>query len=91
MALKKLSEFAKICGLNYEDIESVVRKENIKPRLMPMKYLDETMQDNVARVLFFEGKIKYLTFESKMNVKVSSTVPKDRVKELKDFVKTLQY
>jgi len=66
MALRKLSEFAKICGLNKRDIDSVVLKENIKPIRMPMQHLDETMQDHVARVLFFEGKIEYLTFENKI-------------------------
>lgn len=63
----KISEFAKICGVTYDAIDSVIRKENIIPRRLPMRHLDQHQQDLIAEILYFEGKIEFLTFESKIN------------------------
>ena len=62
----KISEFAKICGVDKVFIHSIIKKEKIITRRLPMQHLDESQQNIIARILFFEGKIKFLTFESKL-------------------------
>jgi hypothetical protein len=63
----KISEFAKICGVTYDAIDSVIRKEKIIPRRLPIRHLDKNQQLLIAKILYFEGKIEFLKFESKMN------------------------
>jgi hypothetical protein len=67
MSKLKISEFAKICGLRCDQIETVIKKEKIKPLRTPTRKLDNVQQTIIARILYFEGKIEWLTFESKMN------------------------
>jgi hypothetical protein len=64
----KLSKFAKICGVSVDLIQSVVSKENIITRRLPMQHLDTNQQNIIARILYFEGKIEFLTYESKINL-----------------------
>jgi hypothetical protein len=63
----KLSKFAKICGVSVDIIQSVVSKEKIITRRIPMQHLDTNQQNIIARILYFEGKIEFLTYESKIN------------------------
>ena len=67
MSNLKVSEFAKICGVRNDQIEKVIKKEKIKPLRTPTRKLDNVQQTIIARILYFEGKIEWLTFESKMN------------------------
>jgi hypothetical protein len=67
MSKLKISEFAKICGVRYDQIETVIKKEKIKPLRMPTRKLDNVQQTIIARILYFESKIEWLTFESEMN------------------------
>jgi hypothetical protein len=67
MSKLKISEFAKICGLRYDQIETVIKKEKIKPSRQSLRTLDNVQQTIIARILYFEGKIEWLTFESEMN------------------------
>jgi hypothetical protein len=67
MSKLKISEFAKICGVRWDQIETVIKKEKIKPLRTPIRKLDNVQQTIIARILYFEGKIEWLTFESEMN------------------------
>jgi hypothetical protein len=67
MSKLKISEFAKICGVRCDQIETVIKKEKIKPLRTPTRKLDNVQQIIIARILYFESKIEWLTFESKMN------------------------
>jgi hypothetical protein len=67
MSKLKISEFAKICGVRDDQIETVIKKEKIKPLRTPIRKLDNVQQTIIARILYFEGKIEWLTFESEMN------------------------
>ena len=67
MSKLKISEFAKICGVRDDQIETVIKKEKIKPSRKSVQTLDNVQQTIIARILYFEGKIEWLTFESKMN------------------------
>ena len=67
MSKLKVSEFAKICGVRDDQIRTVIKKEKIKPLRAPTRKLDNVQQTIIARILYFEGKIEWLTFESKMN------------------------
>ena len=67
MSKLKVSEFAKICGVTDDQIRTVIKKEKIKPSRTPTRKLDNVQQTIIARILYFEGKIEWLTFESKMN------------------------
>jgi len=63
----KLSQFAKICGVEKTVIKAVISKEKIITRRMPIQHLDQSQQNIIARALYFEGKIEFLTYESKIN------------------------
>ena len=65
----KLSQFAKICGVSVYSIESIIAKEKIITRRIPMQHIDQHQQNIIARILYFEGKIEFLTYESKINEK----------------------
>ncbi len=67
MSKLKVSEFAKICGVSDDQIRTVIKKEKIKPLQTSPQTLDNIQQSIIARILYFEGKIEWLTFESKMN------------------------
>lgn len=64
----KISKFAKICGVNKDVLNGIIKKENIIPRRLPMQHLDQQQQNIIARILYFEGKIEFLTYESKINL-----------------------
>ncbi len=63
----KLSELAKVCGVKVETIKTIIKKEKIKPLQTSPQTLDNVQQSIIARILFFEGKTEWLTFESEMN------------------------
>jgi len=63
----KLSELAKVCGVKVETIKTIIKKERIKPLQTSPQTLDNIQQSIIARILYFESKIEWLTFESKMN------------------------
>jgi hypothetical protein len=65
--MKTISQFAKVCGVEVYIIRIVMKKEGIIPRNHGLQSLDKNQQDIIAKILYFEGKIEYLTFESKMN------------------------
>jgi len=67
MSKLKISEFAKICGVRDDQIRTVIKKEKIKPSRKSVQTLDNVQQIIIARILYFEGKIEWLTFESEMN------------------------
>ena len=62
-----ISQFAKVCGVEIHIIRSIMKRDSIIPRTHGIQSLDKNQQDIIARILYFEGKIEYLTFESKMN------------------------
>ena len=63
----KISEMAKVSGVRIDEIRSIMLKEKIKPLQTSPQTLDNVQQSIIARILFFEGKTEWLTFESKMN------------------------
>jgi hypothetical protein len=65
--MKTISQFAKVCGVEIHIIRSIMKRDSIIPRNHGIQSLDKNQQDIIARILYFEGKIEYLTFESKMN------------------------
>lgn len=69
MSNLKISEMANVCGVRIDEIRSVMIKEKIKPLQTNPQTLDNVQQSIIARILFFEGKIQWLIFESKMNNK----------------------
>ena len=66
--MKTISQFAKVCGVEIHIIRSIMKRDSIIPRNQGKQTLDKNQQDIIAKILYFEGKIEYLTFESKMNV-----------------------
>jgi hypothetical protein len=65
--MKTISQFAKVCGVEIHIIRSIMKRDSIIPRTHGIQSLDKNQQDIIAKILYFEGKIEYLTFESKMN------------------------
>ena len=65
--MKTISQFAKVCGVEIHIIRSIMKRDSIIPRNQGKQTLDKNQQDIIAKILYFEGKIEYLTFESKMN------------------------
>jgi len=63
----KLSQFAKICGVSVRKLRTIIDKEKIIVRNYPMQHIDTNQQNIIARILYFEGKIEFLTYESKIN------------------------
>ena len=63
-----ISQFAKVCGVEIHIIRSIMKRDSIIPRNHGIQSLDKNQQDIIAKILYFEGKIQYLTFESKMNL-----------------------
>ncbi len=65
--MKTISQFAKVCGVEIHIIRSIMKRDSIIPRTHGIQSLDKNQQDIIAKILYFEGKIEYLTFESKIN------------------------
>jgi hypothetical protein len=68
--LKTKSQIAHLTCLNWETISRSVLKLNIEPALVKGKtnYYDQYQVDLILDHLWFDGKLEFMIFESKMNV-----------------------
>jgi len=67
--MKKISKIAKECGVTYREIEAVIKKEGIIcDKKGQFKMVTPYQEELIHEILYFEGKIKEITLESKMNI-----------------------
>ena len=65
--LRDISEIAKVCNTDYYAIKRIIQRENIKPiKLNPIRF-NENQQIIIFTFLYYENRMEYLTFESKIN------------------------
>jgi hypothetical protein len=65
--LRTIKEVAEICGVEYDKIASIIANENIRISWKKPYRLDEEQQTVIFMVLYYENRLQYLIFESKMN------------------------
>jgi predicted DNA-binding protein YlxM (UPF0122 family) len=64
----RISEIRKQCGVDRRDIYDTIRRLGIEIVKINNKiHITEIERDRVFTNLFFNGKIEFITFESKMN------------------------
>jgi len=65
--MKKISQIAKETGQTTYVIRYLIEREKIIPYRNGLMKLDKNQEALIHKILFFEGKLIYLTFESKIN------------------------
>jgi len=65
--LRDITEIAKLCSTDYYVIQRIIAREKIKPiKINPLRF-NENQQNIIFAFLYYETRMQYLTFESKMN------------------------
>jgi len=65
--LRTIQEIAKVCNTDYEGISRIIHREQIKPiKINPLRF-NENQQIIIFTFMYYENRLEYLTFESKMN------------------------
>lgn len=64
---RTISEMAKICDISYDDVASIIAKENIIPYKSNPYRLNNDQQMIVFMVLHYESRCNYITLPSKLN------------------------
>lgn len=66
--LRTILEIAKVCNTDYNAISRIIQREDIKPiKLNPLRF-NENQQCIIFTFLYYEKKMEFLTFESKINI-----------------------
>lgn len=65
--MKKISQIAKETGQTTEVIRYLMEREKLIPYRNGVMKLDKNQESIIHKILYFEGKLKFLTFESKIN------------------------
>ena len=65
--MKTISQIAEETGQTTYVIRYLIEREKIIPYRKGLMKLDKNQELLIHKILYFEGKIKYLTFESKIN------------------------
>lgn len=66
--MKSIMQVAQECGLRYNDLYALVKRESIVcHKINARNFINKYQEDYLQRVLFYEGKIKEITLESKIN------------------------
>jgi len=68
--MKTISQISKICGTTWEIVYRSIQRLNIIPvhKKGRINYYDDFQLELIIDNLFYAGKIKYLIYESKMNI-----------------------
>jgi len=65
--LRTIKEVAKICGVEYDKIASIIANENIRISWEKPYRLDEEQQTVIFMILYYENRCQFITIPSKMN------------------------
>lgn len=67
LLMKKISQIAKECGVEYYVVSEIIRKEGFVCEKLGFKTLTKEQEDLIHQILYFEGKITEITLESRIN------------------------
>jgi len=67
--MKSLMQIAQECDLRYNELKRVTTSEKIIPAKRDGRkiFFDKYQEDYIHQILYFNGKIKEITYESKIN------------------------
>ena len=70
--MKSVHQIAKECGLGWQQVKDLVKKEEILPAHKKGKfnYYDQYQEELIHTILYFTCMAKEITFESKINYKL---------------------
>ena len=68
--MKSLMQIAEECGLRYNELNSIVKNEKIKPAKRDGRriFFDKYQEDYIHFVLYFSLKTTEITLQSKINI-----------------------
>jgi len=67
--MKSVTQIARECGLKWQQVQEVVKKEGIIPAKKKgrYRYFDEYQEEYIHSILYFSLMTTEITIESKMN------------------------
>jgi hypothetical protein len=68
--MKTPTKIARECGISSKHIHNIIRKENM---IIYNNLINIYQEDHIHQILYFEGKINEINFESKINVHTKKT------------------